>query len=101
MAGVTRVDGELLIMKVRALIAVLLLSASGSLFGQAPEISDEQLEIFKSLPPDQQEALMEELLRSRESGDRASDSRDREQRTGRDQQQRGTDRASKRDTRET
>lgn len=81
-------------MKLRAFMASLLLCASATLWAQTPEISEEQMEIFKSLPPEEQEALMEELLRSRESG--ASDTERRTDSTrgttGREDTRPGSDR---------
>ncbi len=58
-------------MKLRTIVTALLLCLCGMASAQTPEISEEQLEIFKSLPPEQQEALMQELLRSRQQGEGA------------------------------
>jgi protein involved in polysaccharide export with SLBB domain len=51
---------------------------------QTPEITDEQLEILQGLPPEQREALIEEVLRSRGTTSetdqrRATDRRDRDE----------------------
>jgi len=61
--------GVFLTMKPRIALGLSLLVLCGIASAQMPEVSEEQLEIFRSLPPEQQEAVMEELLRSRESGD--------------------------------
>lgn len=60
-------------MTLRAIFVFFLLCVSGVTRAQVPEVSEEQMEIFKSLPPEQQEQLMEELLRSREAGETDSD----------------------------
>ncbi len=57
-------------MKLRSLALPLLMCLSGPALAQEPPVSDEQLEILKSLPPEQREALMEEFLRSTELGER-------------------------------
>lgn len=82
-------------MKLPAFIAPLLLCASATAWAQTPEISEEQMEIFKSLPPEQQEALMEELLRSREPGEGDTERRTDSTRdtSGRQEARPGSDRA--------
>ena len=72
---------------VRAIWAVALLV--GSIYvpttsAQVPEVSEEELEILQGLPPEQREAIIEEVLRSRrttsETGERrATDQEDRDQ----------------------
>ena len=72
---------------VHAIWAVALLV--GSIYvpttsAQVPEVSEEELEILQGLPPEQREAIIEEVLRSRrttsETGERrATDQEDRDQ----------------------
>ncbi len=50
----------------RFFLALLLLSLTIPLSNaQTPEVTPEQLEILQSLPPEQREAIIEEVLRSR------------------------------------
>ncbi|HTQ36066.1 MAG TPA: hypothetical protein VMH77_03430, partial [Steroidobacteraceae bacterium] len=51
------------------LIASLLLSGSAAAQTQTPSLTDEQLQIFQSLSPEQQQAVLERLS----SGDSAGD----------------------------
>ncbi len=88
-------------MKWRTIVAILLSCQCAFAVAQTPEVSPEEIEIFRSLPEDQQEALMEELLRSRSQGSDVPvrDSTRPDARESRDARDTGTRRAGQRDTR--
>jgi protein involved in polysaccharide export with SLBB domain len=60
---------------VRALVFVALFAGAGAptVIAQVSEVTDEQLQILESLPPEQREAIIEEILRSRGSTGEARD----------------------------
>jgi len=75
--------GDLLNMKLRAILFSAVLCLAATARAQTPEVSEEQLEIFKSLPPEQQELIMQELLRTDSAATPGVGSNER-QREGRD-----------------